>query len=73
MHSIYVHVQYVCVCVAADLVEEVECSAQSEDEVHWLQVTVCEVGSHLGGGGGGGGGATIQTRVYMYMYTPRRS
>ena len=52
MHSMCV---YVCVCVAADLVEEVECSAQSEDEVHWLQVTVCEVGSHLGGGGGGRG------------------
>ena len=61
MHSMCV---YVCVCVAADLVEEVECSAQSEDEVHWLQVTVCEVGSHLGG--------AIQTRVFKeYTCIPR--
>ena len=33
------------------LVEEVEGSSKSEDEVDWLEVTVSEIGRHLGGGG----------------------
>ena len=31
----------------ADLVEEVEGSSKSEDEVDWLEVTVSEIGCHL--------------------------
>ena len=36
-----------CRLVVLEFEEEVECCAQSQDEMNWLQVAVCEVRGHL--------------------------